>query len=56
VVLTTADFVIRNEAGEVVEGLLPPLEIQLDGPMKAYYIDVLRLKPGEEFNMKCGIA
>jgi DNA-directed RNA polymerase subunit L len=56
VVLTTADFVIRNEAGEVVEGLLPPLEIQLDGPMKAYYIDVLRLKPGEEFNMKCGIT
>jgi DNA-directed RNA polymerase subunit L len=55
-VLTTADFVIRNEAGEVVEGLLPPLEIQLDGPMKAYYIDVLRLKPGEEFNMKCGIT
>lgn len=56
ILVTTADFVIRNEAGEQVEGLLPPTEIQLDGPLKAYFIEFMRLKPTEEFSLKCGIC
>ena len=56
ILVTTADFVVRNEAGEEVPGLLPPTEIQLDGPMKAYFIEFMRLKPAEEFSLKCGIC
>jgi len=56
ILVTTADFVVRNEAGEEVRDLLPPTEIQLDGPMKAYFIEFMRLKPAEEFSLKCGIS
>ena len=56
ILLTTADFVVRDEAGEQVPGLLPPTEIQLDGPMKAYFIEFMRLKPNEEFALKCGVC